>query len=400
MSSDSAELTNEHILCFGTGEWYGRPSVPEYTMSLLAQKNKVLYIEPFGSLLSLMHTAVAQKNKLRLRFGLKQHGENLFVYSPPPIGLPFQHRFHFVLRWNTRVLSWLVKRIMRKLEFAAPILWIYLFRLHGLIGRFAEKVAIYDCIEQDEALSGSTRMRKIVQELESRLCRQADIVFVITPELYEKKKKYNAATFVVRAGANYQHFRKATDEETSVPPELLQFKRPIIGYFGQIDPWKLDVQLLRYLACEHPEWSIVLMGPPYQGFRDELLKNCPNIHFIGAKPYETLPSYLKGFDVCLMPFLLNEVTLHGDHLKLYEYLAAGKPIVSTAVPSAKRFKELVWVSHSYEEFAQNVAKAYQQDTLTLRQRRVAAAVENGWDNRVATKSDIILRKMSRANAGD
>jgi glycosyltransferase involved in cell wall biosynthesis len=399
MGGDSVELTNEHIVCFGTGEWYHRPSVPEHTMSLLAQKNKVLYVEPFGSLLSVMYNAFVQRKKIRLQFGVKQHAQNLFVYSPPSIGLPFQHRFHFILRWNTILLSWLVKRAMRKLEFAAPILWIYLFRLHGLVGRFAEKVAIYDCIDQDAALLGSVRMRKIVQELESRLCQRADIVFVISPELYERKKEYNPATFVVRAGANYQHFHKAVDEETPVPSELLQFKRPIMGYFGQLDPWKLDVRLLLYLARKYPEWSIVLMGLPYQGFQDEALKSCPNIHLIGAKPYETLPSYLKGFDICLMPFLLNEVTLHGDHLKLYEYLAAGKPIVSTAVSSAKRFQELVWVAHSYEEFAQNVAKAYQKDTPALRRQRIAAAKENSWNSRVVTKSDVILRKLSKERVG-
>ena len=384
-SSETGLSSADDIVCFGSGQWFYVPSVPEYTMLEMAAMNRVLYVEPFVSILTVLQAKVMGKKSAAFRpgfgWGIRWITPRLVVYTPPPIAIPFQHRFMWVLQINIAVLAWLVKRVMRRLKFTRPILWTYLFRLAGMVGRLSEKVAVYDCIEEEEFFAEGVETKQRVRQMEDDLCRRADAVFVLNEQLYRTKHHLNPRTIKAPAGVNIGHFGKASSTDTVIPKDLSVLSHPIIGYFGQVDPWKIDLELLAHVARLRPRWSIVLVGPPYEAADHPCIKGLTNLHILGAKPYEDIPGYLKGFDVCLLPFKVTDGTRNGTPLKLFEYLAAGKPIVSTDIPSAHLFPGLVYVGHSHDDFVNQVEQALSAADRQIVERRLNTARENSWGKR-------------------
>jgi glycosyltransferase involved in cell wall biosynthesis len=380
----------DDIVCFGSGQWFYVPSIPEYTMLEMASKHRVLYVEPFVSFLTVVQTRLFDKNaaafRPKVRWGLRRITSHLTVYTPPPLALPFQHRFEWILRINMVFLAWLVRGVMRRLGFSTPILWAYLFRLSGMVGRLSEKAVVYDCIEHDEHFVSSESGKRKVRALEERLCRKADVVFVMNPQLHHLKGQWNPRTVVVPSGAKIAHFSKAADPRTPIAEELAALPRPIVGYFGQVDRWKIDFDLLIYLTQRHPDWSLVFVGPVAPEVRgDARLTPLRNVYFFGRQPYERIPSFLKGFDVCTMPFTPSENIELSSPLKLYEYLATGKPIVSVPFPAVEEFSEYVSIARSSEAFAVAVEQAYTVDTQELASCRMREAEAHSWERRVEQK---------------
>jgi len=394
----------DDIVCFGSGEWFYVPSIPEYTMLEMATKHRVLYVEPFVSFLTVLQTRLFDKNaaafRPKVRWGLRQITPRLTVYTPPPLALPFQHRFAWILHINMIFLAWLVRRVMRRLGFSTPILWAYLFRLSGMVGRLSEKAVVYDCIEHDEHFVASEISKQTIRTLEESLCRKSDVVFVMNPQLHRLKGQWNPRTVIVPSGAKIAHFSKAADPATPIAAELMTLPRPIVGYFGQVDRWKIDFDLLIYLARRHPDWSVVLVGPVAPEVRgDARLASHRNVYFFGRQPYERIPCFLKGFDVCTMPFTPSENIELSSPLKLYEYLATGKPIVSVSFPAVEDFSEYVSIARSPEEFAAAVERAYAVDTHELACRRMREAEVHSWERRVERKRvalhEVLMERASR-----
>jgi len=297
------------------------------------------------------------------------------------------------------ILAWMVRRVMRRLGFSKPILWAYLFRLSGMVGRLSEKAVVYDCIEHDEHFVSSENGKRKVRALEESLCRKADVVFVMNPQLHRLKGQWNPHTVIVPSGAKIAHFSKAADPTTPIAEELASLPRPIVGYFGQVDRWKIDFDLLIYLTRRHPDWSLVLVGPVAPEVRgDARLATFRNIYFFDRQPYERIPCFLKGFDVCTMPFTPSENIELSSPLKLYEYLATGKPIVSVPFPAVEEFSEYVSIARSPESFAAAVEEAYAVDTQESSYRRMREAEAHSWERRVERKR-VALHEVLMKRAG-
>lgn len=394
----------DDIVCFGSGQWFYVPSIPEYTMLEMASKHRVLYVEPFVSLLTVLQARLLDKNaaafRPKVRWGFRQITSHLTVYTPPPLALPFQHRFAWILSVNMVLLAWMVRRVMRRLGFSRPILWACLFRLSGMVGRLSEKGVVYDCIEHDEHFVSSENGKRKVRALEESMCRKADVVFVMNPQLHRLKGRWNPHTVIVPSGVNIAHFSKAADPTTLIAEELASLPRPIVGYFGQVDRWKIDFDLLIYLAQRHPDWSLVLVGPVAPDVRgDARLARFRNIYFFDRQPYERIPCFLKGFDVCTMPFTPSENIELSSPLKLYEYLATGKPIVSVSFPAVEEFSDYVSIARSPEAFAAAVKEAYAGDTQELANRRMREAEAHSWERRAERKRvalhEVLMKREGR-----
>lgn len=392
-----ALLRGEDIVCFGSGKWYETPTVPEYTMVTFALHNRVLYVEPFVSLLNVLSFAWLRKKRPSLCWGLRQTNTGVVVFSPFPFALPFQHRSRLILRINTLILIWLVTRAMKRLHFRRPIVWIYLLRLAGIVGKLSEKAAVYDCIEDEEFFADAKRTKRTIRQLEDALCRQVDAVFVLNQQLYETKRHLNPVTIIAPAGVNVGHFGKAVLPDTPIPEDLQSLPRPIIGYFGQADPWKIDVDLLVHVARSRPNWSVVLVGHSYGIATDHRIQGLRNLLVLGTKPYTDIPGYLKAFDVCMLPLLLTDGTRNGTPLKLFEYLAAGKPIVSTDIPAAHLFPDLVHVSASHADFVPQVEAACAATSSDLVEQRLSAARENSWEKRAAIMGRVCKELNARSS---
>jgi hypothetical protein len=146
---------------------------------------------------------------------------------------------------------------------------------------------------------------------------------------------------------DYDHFKKACLPETTVPEECRALRGPVIGFFGLVADW-VDLSVFRYLATERPEWSLVLVGEIQTDVSS--LRELPNIHLLGRRNYQNLPAYSKAFDVAILPFVVNDLTLAANPLKMREYLAAGLPVVATPLPEVRRFRHLLRMAATPQEF--------------------------------------------------
>jgi glycosyltransferase involved in cell wall biosynthesis len=168
-----------------------------------------------------------------------------------------------------------------------------------------------------------------------------------------------------------------------IPDDMGEIKKPVIGYVGALQSLRLDMAILEYIANAHPEWNLVLVGPEDREFKASNLHNYPNIYFLGAKPPESLPRYVKSFDVCLNPQALNEVTIGNYPRKIDEYLAMGKPVVASKTNLMRNvFKDYAYLGTTPEEYVQLIEQALREDTPDKQEERKRYAATHSWEAHV------------------
>ena len=395
--NDALTLGKDFII-LNSVDWLVIRSVAEYTVPEIAKRHRTLVVEPFTSLLTALRVAKTQNRAYRNRSGVRREGENLYVYSPPPIGIPGVSRWRWAASINTLMFSWLVRRVARKLGFEDPIVYTYAYDSAGVLKRLPSSLKVYECVDHDETLAKDERHRRLVREREEQTCREADVIISITEELAANCRRYNPRSLVVNGGVDLQFFGRASLPETTVPADMARLPKPVLGYLGGLDPWKMNVDLLKFIAQSRPEWSIALVGFVWYGFDARSFEPCRNIHVLGPKPYDDLPAYVKGMDVALMPFPLNGITLHGDAIKMYEYLAAGKPVVSVPVPAALRNTDIVRLARTPEEFLAAI-EASLAEGPDARQRRLAKVQQYSWAIRAQQKLAILQQHLVPGRRG-
>jgi glycosyltransferase involved in cell wall biosynthesis len=319
-------------LCF-SHDWTGDPLSKTHLMRELARRGeRVLWVNSIGY---RTPNFAAKKDLARIVAKLKaaatsvvEAEPNLFTISPlviPAWGRPA------IQSLNRRLLRWQVRRAMKRLRFQRPVNWTFNPAAGLLAGTLGESKLLYYCVDEYTAFSGvnTAALAKIEQDL----LGTADLVIVSAEKLKQTKTSPRAATHLVRHGVDYDHFRTALDAATVVPESIAKLPKPVIGYFGLMSEDWVDVPLLEAVADAFPTGSLVLLGKATMSL-DALTKR-PNVHHLGRVPYRTLPAYCKGFDAAVIPFPVSEVTLNANPLKAREYLAAGLPVVSTAIPEVE-----------------------------------------------------------------
>jgi len=375
-------------------------------MTRLARANRVLYIEPWPYLRPTLRKLRDGRIRLAELAGpcLEQVNPNLHVYRPA--------------RWAPRagrsplasvaeaIYMVLLRSAIRRLRFCEPILWLFLPDMAVFAGRFGEKLVIYHMVDEYTGYSGvSEAWRPVMRRMEAQLARVADLVFVSSPTLLESKRSLNEHMLWVANAVDFDTFASAAVGRDGLPPDLANLPSPIMGYVGAINE-KVDLSLLVSLAATFPAWSLVLAGPVRvsdSGNRSalEVLQGMPNVHFLGQKDVTLVPKYISAFDVCLLPYRINEWTRHIDSLKLYEYLACGKPVVATNVPAAQRFSDVVSVAESSAAFVAAVRDGLRGDDAELQAKRRGVAAQNTWERRIDAISAMIEERLSeRREPGD
>ena len=268
--------------------------------------------------------------------------------------------------------------------FTNPVQWFYSpITAPAMLGAFNEIGVVYDCMDE---LSQFRFAHPDLQRRERLLLANADVVFTGGYRLYEAKRKYHDNVHFFGCGVDVAHFSKARSEATVIPADVASLPGPIFGYFGVIDE-RVDYDLLARLAESSPEASIVMVGPVVK-VDPGSLPAAPNIHWLGQRNYSELPGYVKAFTTCLMPFALNEATEYINPTKTLEYMAAGKPIVSTPVADVVRnFTPVVRVARTSDEF---IALAHQ-----LAKNPDAALIEQGLEQAAAASWESIVGQMRR-----
>jgi len=293
-------------------------------------------------------------------------------------------------QWRT-VLALLQEALRRHRligrRFDEPIQWFYSpMTAPHFLGAFDARCVVYDCMDE---LANFRFAPSDLAQRERFLLARADLVFTGGYQLYETKASHHDNVHFYGCGVDVDHYGKARLEETAVPPELAALPRPVFGYFGVIDE-RIDYALIDRLAVEFPQASIAMVGPVAKVERHTLPAR-PNIHWLGQRGYEALPSLVKGFDVCMMPFALSEATRYVNPTKTLEYMAAGKPIVSTAVPDVVRhFTPIVEVAHDHGAFVDAIAQAHAAPCPELIERGLDRAARAGWEAVVAAMRGHVL----------
>lgn len=384
-------LENEHIICISSVDWEPLWTRKQQIMSRLPDSNRILYVEPPITLLSPFKDASCWKKWAMWRQGVRQLNDHIFLYSPPVI-LPFGNRFAWISRINAKLIAAGVKKAARRLSIDNPILWTYLHTSCYLASAFHEKLLVYDCVDEHSAYQGFDP--DTVKAMERELLSKADIVFCTAQGLYEDKKPYSREIYHSPNGADLEHFRLADSRETPLAPEMAGIPGPILGFVGAIKEW-IDLALLTEIARSHPEWSLVMVGPVGVDVDTSEMEKLPNIYFMGHQERKLLPTFLKGFDVCLNPFRLTRLTQTVSPLKFYEYLASGRPIASVPMPEIMEFDDVVEFGQGLEGFTAAIEKAL-DDTPQKKERRLARAGENSWESRAAFMMDKIAAHLDKA----
>ena len=301
-------LEGYNIIYFAPNTWEGLWRTRHQFMSMFAQKNRVLFVEGRTSL----HKVVDQFRQGTLRPSdlrrpaVQEVMANLFVFRYP-LWAPVSG--HFPLRQITAsIRRWYLRLVLRKLGFSRPIVWLHRPSMIDLINDIpSPRLLLYHVVDEYAAYGSVTpEKRRRIEAQEREMAARVDGVIVVSKHLYESKRQLNPNTFLIPNGANYQAYSAALSDPR-VPENLQSIPRPRLGYAGLISG-NIDMEMLRHLALEHPEWSIVLVGDARvskQMQAWEALLSQPNVHYLGQVEGRQVPHYVKGFDVGLMPYAVS-----------------------------------------------------------------------------------------------
>jgi glycosyltransferase involved in cell wall biosynthesis len=365
-------------------------------MKRLSAQNRVLYVErpvTFLSYLSPNQREFVSKQLGRWWNGsLRQINDHLHVGSPPPV-LPM--RFEKPINLCNQIVRrrW-TRKMAQKLGFKDPILWIYDPDAGQVIGHLGEKFALYAITDDHPTMAQRSNRIEAMRAREHELLAACDLVLTTTENLRQTKLPFNPNTHYVPHGIDAAQFAVALDPACPPMPELSHLPGPIIGIVGQINQ-RIDVATLTTAATRHPEWTLVFIGPVVRERVDiSGLERLPNVHFLGRKPASELPRYLKSMALCLIPYIVDEHTLYMHPLKTLEYLAAGKPVVSTPLPALTIYGDYVKRAGDTESFIAAMEQALAEDSPTRQRERSAYANQHTWENRLETISDLIEQTLA------
>ncbi len=337
-------IEGQDIICF-SNDWDGDPLSKKHIMVRLAKRNRILWVNSIGNRnpTASVHDFNRVIKKVRdFAKGSKMVDGGIHVFSP--LAIPFHGSS--AARWvNRKALCWSLRRVCRQLGFRNPITWSFVPASAEVAGSLGERTVVYHCVDEFSEFTGTNKAA--ILSLEARLMQKSHCVIVSSEPLLEAKRPYNPNTFLVTHGVDVAHFRKACHGETAIPDDMKSLPKPIVGFFGLIADW-VDLNLIRFLATSRPQWTFVLIGKVVTDLK--AIEDLTNVRLIGQKPYSSLPAYAKAFDVALLPFVINDLTLAANPLKLREYLAAGLPVVSSAIPEAKRLSHAVHIAQTDSEW--------------------------------------------------
>jgi glycosyltransferase involved in cell wall biosynthesis len=379
------------IVYLGTGNWNSLLFARSQALAgQLARSFRILYNNPFYSLPRYLKDRLTGEGP-RHRVGLRAVAPNLWTATFFPC---FPNRVFapaLTRKFNLWLAARQLRRAIRVLDFKDYVLWIESLPAAPLADEVQPRAVCYDCFDNEPAFYRGSRKREL-EATENRLLRNSDLVIASSEELQAKCRRVNPSVYLVRNGVQIRDY---ADDRTPLPPELENIRRPILGFLGLLGPW-IDVELLGALALHYPQSSIVIVGPVRASVGK--LSRLRNVYFGGMKAHSEVPGYIRGFDVCLIPFRQNEVTSAVNPIKFYEYCAAGKPIVSVAIPELIPHQRLCYLAHSQEEFLQAVEAALREGenperAAELVHARQELAQQSSWEARGKEIEAILLKRL-------
>lgn len=364
------------LVCLSHLRWNFVYQRPQHLMSRFAKQGRTFFVEE-----AIIHDADT-------RFAAEKRDDNLFVV------VPHLNRAEVEEKGFDKLLSVKLAELFTAENIDNYIFWYYTPMALNFTRNFNPTAIIYDCM--DELSLFKFAPPELIKN-EKELFRRADLVFTGGQSLYEAKKSAHPNVYAFPSSIDAEHFRKAR-EIKDLPDDAAKIKHPQIGYIGVIDE-RIDIDLIRKAAEKRPDFQFVMIGPVVKISEDELPRS-ENIHYLGMKDYAELPAYLAGLDTAMMPFALNDSTKFISPTKTPEYLAAGKPVISTAIRDVVNpygEKNLVRIVGNADEFIQAVEESLKEN----RAEKLKAADEflrqTSWDKTWREMADLIEKAVKKNN---
>ena len=346
---------------------------PNHIMSQLSKYCRILYVRPLDFRFYLRDRKRWGKSKRDFKVN-----QNLTIFFP--IVFPFAERLKIISFLNKILMIIRIKMKIWSLGFKDFILWFYTPKSIYLMGKLNEKVIVYDIMDEHSQFNGAPRD---IDKDEKKLIEKCNVVFTGTKRLWDEKRAFNSNSHFFSCGVDYTHFAAAQNgSKLPIPVEFCNpqsaIGNPVVGYIGAVDD-RLDYDLIRKMAELHPEWSIVFIGP-FVGVKQDELPDMKNIFYLGGREYQQLPTYIKNFSVCIMPFKKNPLTEKINPTKALEYMAAGKPIVSTPIPDMVEFySHIIKIGQNADLFIKHVEREITSPDLKGISEGIKLAEERTWE---------------------
>ncbi len=376
------------ILCFGGNDWWyhNRNHFDIQMLRCCAQYGNSIYINSIvmqkpnvSQGREFIHKLV---RKARSIFrGLKRSGEGFWIYSP--LSLPVHH-----IRWlrplNRILLQFQLRLVTRRLGIRNPIVWVACPAACDVAINMKKSRLIYqrtDCFEDLPNADART-----VKDYNQKLRAAADLTIFVNRMLYQEESDKCKKAIYIDHGVNFEMFASAEKYE-DLPGEMRDIRKPIVGFFGQIDDYTVDIGFMEKVVDYLPKKSFVFVGKAMADCSGLMARD--NVWMLGKKPYEQIPHYGKCFDVAIMPWRQNRWIQACNPIKLKEYLALGKPIVSTPFPELDKYLDVVYEAKTPEEFADCIKKAHSENSPELVAKRRQKVTQASWDS----KAELVLHEL-------
>lgn len=387
-------IADRNIICLASS-FDGDPTSKHHVMRLLARRNRVLWINYHASRRPTLSGSDIRTALRRLRqIGAPSRRpvfENIRVMTPPLIPLPDSAG---IRRFNTGVLARKIRGVLAEWPERPVQLWLFVPDAPELIGRFGEEAVVYYCVDDFAEFPGYDR--ELIRKLEGRTICGSSVVIASARKLYDERRRLHDCVHLVPHGVDVDHFAAATRDPLDVPLDVSDLHRPVFGFFGLIGKY-VDLSLVASVARRRPEWAFVLIGEAVCD--TSAVAGLPNVRLLGRRAYGELPAYCRAFDVGLIPFVVNELTLAVNPIKLREYLAAGLPVVSTPLPEVRAYEPHVRIGGTAEAFERACERALADARSIPPHERQALVREDGWPARVEQISRMVDSVLSEGSLG-
>jgi len=386
-------MENRDFIVFGLQPWdIAIGSTCKYTALEISKKNRVLFVNP-----PIIRSALLKNRnepQVARRINILKGNEPDLIQISPTLWVLFpktviesinwinNHKlFDFFNKINERRFAAKIKEAAQKLQFKNYLVLDDNSMYIGFYLKEFLKPDLFIYLLRD-AVTQVAYHKKHGTTLEPLLIQKSDLTVTNSEYFCNFARQYNPNSFLIGQGCDVSLYQDP-DGSLPVPEEISTLPHPVIGYTGALTTIRLDIDILVFIAKARPAWFLALVGPEDEKFRNSELHQLPNVHFFGRKNPETLPGYIKGFDVALNPQIVNPITDVNYPLKIDEYLAMGKPIVATKTTFMNYFKDAVYLAASKEAYVPLIEKAMTENSPQLEATRKALAKDHSWENFVA-----------------
>jgi glycosyltransferase involved in cell wall biosynthesis len=390
-------IQGHSIICFGGEDWwYHHPHSKYHLMRRFAKAgNRVLFVNS----ISMGLPGLANKDLLpRISRKLRSYArlarstpEGVTVVSPAVIPFFGTRAARAV---NRKLLAMQIGRLARRVGLVRPILWIAIPTAADMIGEFEEQLVIYQVSDKYDAnLMDHATDLATIRKLHERAIDNADIVLYSGQKLLAEAEQGLEKSFLLEQAVDFDHWSPVGNGSLEVAEAVARIPRPRLGYFGAIEPWLIDQELIKRAARERPEWQWIFIGNKSRGVEVEAL---PNTHFLPPVPYQELPHYAAGFDVCVLPWdTAHSFTSYGSAIKVREYLATGLPVVISPLPEYESMSNVLRIARSPDDWFSLIAEALAENDPAAAKARQAAVSNGTWDARAEWVSGLIEATLAK-----